>query len=425
MTPETKTIKKDLTRFSLRKVSYIIIYGTVFIYPHTAFSGVFLYEKTMIEILIFTSFCLYATTRLDSKHRLLDKSPVDSPLIVLFFLIVIATVFAQCPAYAIEADLLFIAYICCFFVVLSQMKHKKQQIYLGYLIVFISLILCIKGLNSYVLMNERFEKLMRLRSTFGNSNQMGGFLSMTTPMLVGMMISAKQSRLILFILYFIFIIMFATLFLTYARGGWISTIISIGFIFLVQGLAKKIKLKRFFAIAITTSIVLLLFFLSSADLVKRFNTMTQNDIDSLLYGRLRAWQGTIEMIKANPANGVGPGNYTKAFTAFQPPGIQKPYIFAHNDYLHFISETGIFLIPIKIWLVCSLFIHGFKKIKYADRQIRGVTLGAMGGIVAILVYSISDFNLHIPANALLFTILTAIVAAPVSDKIKQNTLSTL
>jgi len=39
-------------------------------------------------------------------------------------------------------------------------------------------------------------------------------------------------------------------------------------------------------------------------------------------------------------------------------------------------------------------------------------LGALAGISAILVHSFVDFNLHIPANALLFTVLAALAAAP-------------
>jgi len=144
--------------------------------------------------------------------------------------------------------------------------------------------------------------------------------------------------------------------------------------------------------------------------------MTQQDTEVSLYGRLLAWQGTIEMIKANPLNGVGPGNYSKAFRGFQPPGLTTPYIFAHSDYLQFISEIGILLIPVIAWLIYSLFAHGFSKIKQAGQQMSGITLGAMGGIIAILVYSVSDFNLHIPANALLFTVLAAIVAAPGTEK---------
>ena len=47
------------------------------------------------------------------------------------------------------------------------------------------------------------------------------------------------------------------------------------------------------------------------------------------------------------------------------------------------------------------------------RLVRGSTIGAMAGITAILVHSISDFNLCIPANAVLFTVLAALAAGPV------------
>ena len=63
-------------------------------------------------------------------------------------------------------------------------------------------------------------------------------------------------------------------------------------------------------------------------------------------------------------------------------------------------------------MIIALYRKGFRKLKNPSRLVRGITLGAMSGITAILVHSISDFNLHIPANALLFTILAAIVVAP-------------
>jgi hypothetical protein len=59
-----------------------------------------------------------------------------------------------------------------------------------------------------------------------------------------------------------------------------------------------------------------------------------------------------------------------------------------------------------------LYRKGFKKLKNPRRLVRGSTIGAMAGITAILVHSISDFNLYIPANAILFTILGAVVISP-------------
>ena len=96
-----------------------------------------------------------------------------------------------------------------------------------------------------------------------------------------------------------------------------------------------------------------------------------------------------------------------------PPGLRNHFTMAHNDYLHFVSELGLMLIPILIWMIIALFRHGFMKLGNLSRLVRGTTLGAMSGIFAILVHSMVDFNLHIPANAILFTALTAVVAAPV------------
>jgi O-antigen ligase len=100
---------------------------------------------------------------------------------------------------------------------------------------------------------------------------------------------------------------------------------------------------------------------------------------------------------------------------------------AHNDYLHFISEAGLPLIAIIAWMMIALYRKGFQKLKNPSRLVRGVTLGAMSGITAILVHSIFDFNLHIPANALLFTVLAATVVGslPLADEavLQQNTVS--
>ena len=110
--------------------------------------------------------------------------------------------------------------------------------------------------------------------------------------------------------------------------------------------------------------------------------------------------------------GVSLGTFAYSFFKFQPAEIQGWYNMAHNDNVHFIVETGILLPVIMVWMIIALFWKGFKKLHSPSLFIRGATLGSMAGIVAILFHSFVDFNLHIPANALFFTILCAIVAAP-------------
>ncbi len=88
---------------------------------------------------------------------------------------------------------------------------------------------------------------------------------------------------------------------------------------------------------------------------------------------------------------------------------------AHNDYLQFTSESGILIIPVIIWMIIIFYNKGLKRMKHRSRLVRGINMGAMSGMTAMLFHSICDFNLHIPANALLFTVLAALAAAQVPD----------
>jgi O-antigen ligase len=117
----------------------------------------------------------------------------------------------------------------------------------------------------------------------------------------------------------------------------------------------------------------------------------------------------VELIKEYPFFGTGPGTFAIIFPQFQLPGSSVRFYQAHNDYLHFFAELGVLFVPLVFWILTALFRTGRAKLHSTSRQTWSVTLGAMTGILAILVHSLVDFNLHIPANALLFTVLSAIV----------------
>jgi len=119
------------------------------------------------------------------------------------------------------------------------------------------------------------------------------------------------------------------------------------------------------------------------------------------------------MISDHPLIGTGPGTFATVYTQYQPPGLANRRFYAHSDYLQLISEVGLAVAVVIVWMIIALYRKGFKKLKNPSRLVRGSTIGAMAGITAILVHSISDFNLYIPANAILFTVLVALAAGPV------------
>ena len=156
-----------------------------------------------------------------------------------------------------------------------------------------------------------------------------------------------------------------------------------------------------------------LIFLFSTPAVEEVLTLKETSEDASLQSRILVWRNTVKMIADYPLIGSGPGTYATIFTQYQPPGILGRYFMAHNDYLHFISETGLPVLAIMVWLSIVFYQYGLKKLANPSRLVRGSTIGALSGISVILFYSIFDFNLHIPANAVLFSVLAAIVASPV------------
>jgi O-antigen ligase len=156
--------------------------------------------------------------------------------------------------------------------------------------------------------------------------------------------------------------------------------------------------------------------LSGTDLFVRALSMTDEETVLGLNGRMIIWKGTLGMIKDNLLIGIGPGTFATIFPQYQLAGSSARFYQVHNDYLHFLVELGVLFLPLLGWLLLSLFNTGRRKLQSTSRQVWGISLGAMTGIVAILIHSFVDFNLHIPANAILFTVLAALVVGGPKQK---------
>ena len=92
---------------------------------------------------------------------------------------------------------------------------------------------------------------------------------------------------------------------------------------------------------------------------------------------------------------------------------------AHNDYLQWVAETGLVGAGLAVWFLVALARSGAEKLRdAASGSERRLVAAALTGCLLALLHSLVDFPLRIPANALLFAALLAMIAAPASEVLR-------
>ena len=124
--------------------------------------------------------------------------------------------------------------------------------------------------------------------------------------------------------------------------------------------------------------------------------------------RTYVFTAALDLLKEAPVTGIGAGAFSSTFDAFKSGQVFFDYDETHNDYLQIAIEYGV----IGSLLFGLIVIHAFRLAITAQRSrhtaiLKGAGFAAMMGIISLMIHSWVDFNLQIPANALMFTLLCA------------------
>ena len=132
--------------------------------------------------------------------------------------------------------------------------------------------------------------------------------------------------------------------------------------------------------------------------------------DPLRDGRVLIYANALQGIGQFLPLGSGPGTFPEAFRQFQPPALGQHFVnHAHNDYLEWLFEGGLPGAVLAVWLL-SAYLRQWLALAAAEgrHSFRFVQFGAGIGLLLLLLHSLSDFNWHIPANALYAALLAGI-----------------
>jgi O-antigen ligase len=118
------------------------------------------------------------------------------------------------------------------------------------------------------------------------------------------------------------------------------------------------------------------------------------------------------MISDFPVTGVGLGAFGQTYQAYDLIGMEYSLVHAHNDFLEFLSELGGFGFLLLAGVVFFLFGDAVRTwVQRRNPEVKSLALGGIVSLAALLVHSLTDFNLQIPANAVVFTVVLALTSS--------------
>jgi O-antigen ligase len=209
-------------------------------------------------------------------------------------------------------------------------------------------------------------------------------------------------------------VMLVGLILSLSRGGLVACIIAIAWLtwslWRRQSRQSQAWQPVFWLVMLAACIILAF----GREIATRFS-YTIHDAPE----RLGLWRDGLKIVQDFRWFGTGMGtfkyvlpNYRSQLDFLTVDGVPRQAVwnFAHNDYLQLLIECGLLGFGLALWAgyetLRKLWLWR-RKSESAPHSLVAAT-GALAGVLAILVHSLVDFNLHIPANAIIFCTLLSL-----------------
>jgi len=250
-------------------------------------------------------------------------------------------------------------------------------------------------------------------STFGpyvNHNHFAGFMEMVFPLTLGLLVSSGSTARRwrgLFVL-FAAVMGGATL-LSLSRGGLIGLVLGT-FVFLYLSARGNARRTVLLTIGLIVTVVLAsLFLLGAGSTLERLPAARNLGKDPSMQTRLSVAKDTLQIIREHPYTGTGLGTFSVVFPRYFSRYTGLTFDKAHNDYVELLAGVGLAGFTFVIWWIVALFRSVSQTLRIPSSPASPLKIGAFCGCFSLLIHSFVDFNLQIPANAICFVVLAALV----------------
>ena len=387
----------------------------------------------------------------------IPPSPITIPLLVWIGAACLSILGALSLGYAVKELIKWLQILAVMWLVILEGRSGRWRTVLG-MVIGAALLESLIGIwqfgirgdgpKTFLILGDKF---YRAYGTFEQPNPFGGFIGLTLPLVLGLLLGAlavwlgaarqrwaqnrAQSRIDwpavivnpdiwrVVLLGLLALILLAALIMSWSRGAWLGfgAVIAVLLIAwprrawigaLLVGLAVVVVVVGGHYNLLPSAI--------SARLTD-FTEFTQTfdvhgvDITADNYAvleRLAHWQAAEEMARYYPWTGVGIGNYEPVYPAFRLMNWPYPLGHAHDIYLNVLAETGIIGLLAYAALWITIFFWTWRITRSVDIWRRSVAVGLLGTWTHLSVHNLVDnlyvANIHLHLAALL-GILTCLI----------------
>jgi O-antigen ligase len=198
-----------------------------------------------------------------------------------------------------------------------------------------------------------------------------------------------------------------------SRMGFAAALFSLGLLGVVGAAFSRRRHWKLVPAAAALGAVLAGFlFLPTDALIARFAEIASAPGGSV-GTRAEIWRETIPLLRDYPLVGCGLGSYESCFARYKTVVPMNTVEYAHNDYLQLLAEGGVVAFAVVIALVITVLAAAASRAARRPRTAPSyVALACLGALSAILLHSLVDFNLYIPANAVVAAWVAGLALAP-------------
>jgi O-antigen ligase len=319
-------------------------------------------------------------------------------------------------------------YAFLFFAIVNNITSRESTPIICLILVFLATGISCYGIWQFLthsrhVWNEISPYAGRATGTYISPNNFSCFLEMTMPLALAFLLAGRVKSFTRMLLCYALLAMATALAMSFSRGGWVAAAAGIIAVLCILLCHPKHRLAAFMMIvvlAISGGLFVTSYLSRTIGYIERIESIERDNSVDLEFRR-DMWKAADRMWADNFWLGVGPAHYDYRFRQYRSERVQARPDRAHNDYLNLLADWGTIggIIVAGGIIIFAVGLVKTVKAVWPDKSElgRGMSdrfaffVGASAALLALAIHSIIDYNLHIPANALIGLTLLALLTA--------------